>query len=72
MSMIDTFYSINYADRGDLFEGLNIWNEEKYRELQGIYPVINLSFSAIKEVDFATTGYQICEVIKIQFEKYSF
>ena len=72
MSMIEQFFSVNYAGRGDLFEGLSIWKEEKYRKIQGTYPVINLSFSAIKEDNFETSRYQICEVIKMQFEKYSF
>ena len=72
MSMIEQFFSVNYTNRGDLFEGLAIWEDKNYRELQGKYPVINLSFSTIKEADFATTKYQICEVIKNQFEKYAF
>ena len=40
MSMLNCFFSRQYAERGDLFEGLSIWEEEKYRELQGTYPVI--------------------------------
>ncbi|MDE7477319.1 MAG: AAA family ATPase, partial [Lachnospiraceae bacterium] len=48
MSMIECFFSNKYAGRSDLFEGLSIWNEnvpgekyanDKYRELQGTYPV---------------------------------
>ena len=35
MSMLEKFFSINYADRGELFEGLSIWQEEGYRQLQG-------------------------------------
>lgn len=35
MSMTEQFFSVDYADRGDLFEGLSIWKEEKYRKLQG-------------------------------------
>lgn len=42
MSMTEQFFSVDYADRGDLFEGLSIWKEEKYRTLQGTYPVISL------------------------------
>ena len=30
MSMLDCFFSNRYADRADLFEGLDIWKEEKY------------------------------------------
>ena len=48
MSMLNSFFSVDYKDRGGLFEGLAIWEEEKYRELQGTYPVINLSFANIK------------------------
>ncbi len=40
MSMTEQFFSVKYAGRGDLFEGLAIWEEEKYRKLQGTYPVI--------------------------------
>ncbi len=34
MSMLEKFFSVDYAGRGDLFEGLDIWNEETYGELQ--------------------------------------
>ena len=44
MSMLDCFFSVQYANRDDLFEGLSIWEEEEYRQLQGTSPVINLSF----------------------------
>ena len=49
MSMLEQFFSVDYSDRGDLFEGLSIWENEKYRALQGTYPVITLSFANIKE-----------------------
>ena len=49
MSMLEQFFSIGYANRSDLFEGLFIWQEEKYRRLQGTYPVIALSFADVKE-----------------------
>ena len=47
MDMIKCFFSNRYENRGNLFEGLNIWKEEKYRKLQGTYPVIFLSFADI-------------------------
>ena len=34
MSMLECFFSVNRAGRGDLFKGLSIWEEEKYREIQ--------------------------------------
>ena len=52
MSMLDYFFSVNHADKGYLFEGLEIWNDEKYRKLQGTYPVIYLSFANIKERNY--------------------
>lgn len=42
MSMLEKFFSVSYKDRGDLFEGLSIWQDEKYRSLQGKYPVLFL------------------------------
>ena len=48
ISMVHQFFSLEYKDRGDLFEGLAIGKDEKYRKLQGTYPVINLSFARIK------------------------
>ena len=64
MSMLRQFFSVDYADRGDLFEGLSIWKEEKYRKLQGTYPVIYLSFADVKETTFPRTVYSICEILK--------
>ena len=47
-SMLNCFFSNRYANRGDLFEGLSIWEDEKYRQLQGTYPVIFISFADVK------------------------
>ena len=59
MSMLNCFFSNKYADRGDLFEGLDIWKDEKYREIQGTYPVIFLSFAGVKGKDYVTAKQQI-------------
>jgi len=72
MSMLEQFFSVDYANRGDLFEGLSIWEEEKYREIQGTYPVISLSFARIKETDYISTREKICEVLRNIYIKYSF
>ena len=52
MSMLEKFFSVKYAGRGELFEGLSIWEDEKYREIQGTYPVIALSFARVKATSF--------------------
>ena len=72
MSMLEAFFSVDYADRGDLFEGLSIWEEETYRSLQGTYPVISLSFANIKESDYETTCYRIRQILMKQYKKYDF
>ena len=63
MSMTEQFFSMKYAGRGDLFEGLSVWEEEKYRELQGTYPVISLSFANVKEIKYEDTRYRICQIL---------
>ena len=72
MSMLEQFFSLDYADRGDLFEGLSIWHEEKYRELQGTYPVISLSFARVKEDNYISTREKICQIIRNIYIKYIF
>ena len=72
MSMLEHFFSVDYKDRGDLFEGLAIWQEEKYRQLQGTYPLISLSFANIKERNYEQTKLKISQLIKNLYSKYEF
>ena len=72
MSMIEQFFSVNYAGRSDLFEGLSVWQEEKYRQLQGTYPVIALSFADVKEKTYQDAKKRICEIIMDLFNQFSF
>ncbi|MDD6445994.1 MAG: AAA family ATPase [Lachnospiraceae bacterium] len=72
MSMVEEFFSVDYVGRGNLFDDLSIWREEKYRKLQGTYPVIFLSFANIKESDFRTTSYRIRQLLMKLYEKNDF
>ena len=72
MNMLEKFFSAEYAGRGDLFEGLHIWEDEKYRGLQGTYPVIMLSFADIKETAFIQARKAICRTIKLLYDRYDF
>lgn len=72
MSMVEQFFSIEYAGRGDLFEDLNIWNEEKYRKMQGSIPVISLSFANVKEDTYEKTKIRICQTLTDLYIKYAF
>ena len=72
MSMLEQFFSVDYANRGDLFEGLSIWEDEKYREIQGTYPVISLSFARVKEINYMDTREKICAILRNIYIKFSF
>lgn len=72
MSMLECFFSLIYADRGDLFDGLSIWEDAKYRSIQGTYPVICLSFANVKERDYEAASYRIRQLLMKQFQKYTF
>ena len=69
MSMLECFFSNRYEGRSDLFEGLSIWDEEKYRELQGSFPVIFLSFANIKAKEYKKMKNKITEVIFQLYEQ---
>lgn len=64
MSMLEKFFSIEYAQRDELFEGLNIWKYKEYREIQGTYPVIFLSFANVKENTYEQARESICRIIQ--------
>ena len=72
LSMTEAFFSVEYAGRGELFEGLDIWEEKKYQNLQGSRPVINLSFANVKEKDYETTVQRICQIITDLYHEYRF
>ena len=72
MDMLKCFFSNEYKDRGDLFEGLDIWREEKYREIQGTYPVIFLSFAKIKQNTYEDAVAGIKRIICDDIQKYIF
>lgn len=78
MSMLEKFFSVEYAGRGELFEGLFIWEEKhpggenKYRKLQGTWPVISISFAKVKETTYINTKKKICQIITNLFNHYDF
>ena len=63
MSMLDRFFSIKYQGQDEVFHGLNIWKEEKFRKLQGTYPVIFLSFAGVKADNYEDAREQIFLII---------
>ncbi|CCZ64240.1 putative uncharacterized protein [Roseburia sp. CAG:50] len=72
MSMLEQFFSVKYADYKHLFHGLDIWKEEKYRTLQGTYPVISLSFANVKEKDYKMARKKICQLLTKLYADHSY
>ena len=72
LNMMECFFSIQYKDRSDLFEDLSIWNDQKYHELQGTYPVISLSFANIKGRTFEETKRGILQILVKLFSIHSY
>ena len=72
MSMVEQFFSVEYADRSELFEGLCVWQDEKYRSLQGTFPVISLSFANVKETRFESAVQRICQLLTDLYSRNSF
>lgn len=72
MSMLEKFFSVNYAGREDLFEGMEIWEYSEYRKLQGTYPVLFLSFADVKETNFQDARKMICYLIEQLYSQNDF
>ena len=70
MSTVECFFSNQYAGRGDLFEGKDIWREEKYRQLQGTFPVIFLSFASVKTGDVEGIKTAVKKIIVSEYRKH--
>ena len=72
ISMLEHFFSNQYAGQGELFERLSIWEDEEYRKLQGTYPVISLSFANVKENTFQKTIERIYQILTDLYNKHIF
>ena len=72
MDMLKCFFSNKYEGRGDLFDGLDIWKEERYPELQGTYPVIFLSFAKIKQNTYEGAIKQIKNELINQYNAFDY
>ena len=70
MDMLKCFFSNQYRDQGQLFEGLNIWKEKKCQQLQGTYPVIYLSFADVKQTNYKDAVLKIKKIITDVYQQY--
>ncbi len=72
LDMLNCFFSRGYEGRGELFDGLSIWEDEKYRKLQGSYPVIFLTFADIKGQNLEETKLGIKHALSKLYETHKF
>ena len=72
MSMLEKFFSVQYAGREELFQGLEVWEHEKFRKLQGVYPVLFISFADVKENTYPQARKQLCSIIRDLYRQYRF
>lgn len=70
MNMLECFFSKRYENRGELFEGLEIWKEEAYQKLQGTYPVIFISFADVKQNNYRDAVTKIKKILAETCMKY--
>ena len=75
MDMLNCFFSNEYEGRADLFEGLSVWEDEefgeKYRALQGTFPVIFLSFADVKDSTFENAKKKIYQTLIRIYSSYT-
>ena len=72
MSMLEEFFSVKYAGKSELFQGLEIWQGEEYRSMQGTWPVISLSFANVKEPTYEMAKRRICQILTDIYNKNQF
>ena len=72
MSMVEHFFSVKYSDEPDIFAGLKISDEKKYRNMKGTWPVISISFANVKEPNYEMAKRRICQVLTDVYNKNQF
>lgn len=72
MSMVEHFFSTKYADEADIFTGLRICSEKKYRDMQGTWPLISISFANVKEPNYEMAKRRICQILTDIYNKNQF
>ncbi len=72
MDMIRTFFEKTDEDTSKYFRDKKIWTcGKKYREYQGKYPVIFMTFKDVKCTTWDETYALICEIIRKEYERHN-
>lgn len=70
LSMLKYFFEINTTSNAHLFENTAIWEQEKYREVQGTYPVIFISFKNCKDSNWEKVYADMTNIITQEFRRH--
>lgn len=63
LDTVKTFFSPEFAEQSEIFSGLEIFNNENFKKIQGTIPVIFISFADIKESSYEDTVSSIKELL---------
>src|SRR5579862_5160214 len=72
LSMLRYFFEKEKEDTSYLFKDLKIWKNEKYRALQGQFPVIFISLKDVKHASWEETFGSLKELIAAEFQKHRY
>ena len=72
LSMLRYFFEKAEEDTGYLFKDLNIWKLEKYREMQGQFPVIFISLKDVKYLSWEETFNSLQELVGKEFQRHRY
>ena len=73
LSMLQYFYDCSIKDSEELFKDLAIWKtEDKYRQVQGKYPVIFFTFKDMKHKSWKDCLVSMKSTISYEFEKHNY
>ncbi len=70
LSMLQYFFEKREEDTSYLFKSLNIWKDEKYRKMQGQFPVVFISFKDVKYLTWEETFKSMKELISQEFKRH--
>ncbi|MCX6990917.1 MAG: AAA family ATPase [Chlamydiae bacterium] len=72
LSMLQYFFEKREEDTSYLFKNLNIWKDEKYREMQGQFPVIFISLKDVKYLTWEETFQAMKELVSQEFKRHRY
>lgn len=72
LSMLRYFYEKTNQDTSYLFQNKKIWQEDRYKVLQGQYPVIFITFKDVKEDNWEKAYQKITDIIRDEFMRHSY